>query len=103
MRGGWDALVLCVFVCCAVTLFARYNVTAAALRREWEGAVPRGHAHPDEPGHRRRARRRVVARGRRRRALAREYRSDAAASIPWCCSTRSRLRDGERESADPQA
>lgn len=29
--GGWDALVLCVFVCCAVTLFARYNVTAAAL------------------------------------------------------------------------
>lgn len=31
MRGGWDALVLCVFVCCGVSRLARYNVTAAAL------------------------------------------------------------------------
>jgi CDP-diacylglycerol---serine O-phosphatidyltransferase len=31
MRGAWDALVLCVFVCCGVSRLARYNVTAAAL------------------------------------------------------------------------
>jgi CDP-diacylglycerol---serine O-phosphatidyltransferase len=31
MRGGWDALVLCAFVCCGVSRLARYNVTAAAL------------------------------------------------------------------------
>ena len=31
MRGGWDALVLCAFVCCGVSRLARYNVTAASL------------------------------------------------------------------------
>lgn len=31
LRGGWDALVLCAFVCCGVSRLARYNVTAAAL------------------------------------------------------------------------
>src|SRR5262245_16182263 len=31
MRGVWDALVLCAFVCCGVSRLARYNVTAAAL------------------------------------------------------------------------
>ncbi len=31
MRGAWDALVLCAFVCCGVSRLARYNVTAAAL------------------------------------------------------------------------
>ncbi len=31
MRGGWDALVLCAFVCCGVSRLARYNVTAGEL------------------------------------------------------------------------
>src|SRR4029453_3190309 len=31
MRGAWDAVVLCAFVCCGVSRLARYNVTAAAL------------------------------------------------------------------------
>src|SRR5262249_18179644 len=31
MRGGWDAIVLCGFVCCGVSRLARYNVTAASL------------------------------------------------------------------------
>jgi len=31
MRGAWDALVLCAFVCCGVSRLARYNVTAATL------------------------------------------------------------------------
>jgi CDP-diacylglycerol---serine O-phosphatidyltransferase len=31
MRGGWDAIVLCAFVCCGVSRLARYNVTAASL------------------------------------------------------------------------
>jgi len=31
MRGGWDALVLCAFVCCGGSRLARYNVTAASL------------------------------------------------------------------------
>jgi CDP-diacylglycerol--serine O-phosphatidyltransferase len=31
MRGAWDALVLCAFVCCGVSRLARYNVTAAVL------------------------------------------------------------------------
>lgn len=31
LRGLWDALVLCAFVCCGVSRLARFNVTAAAL------------------------------------------------------------------------
>jgi CDP-diacylglycerol--serine O-phosphatidyltransferase len=31
LRGAWDALVLCGFVCCGVARLARFNVTAAAL------------------------------------------------------------------------
>jgi CDP-diacylglycerol--serine O-phosphatidyltransferase len=31
LRGVWDALVLCAFVCCGVSRLARFNVTAAAL------------------------------------------------------------------------
>ena len=31
MRGVWDSLVLCIFVCCGVARLARYNVTSAAL------------------------------------------------------------------------
>lgn len=31
MRGLWDAVVLCAFVCCGVGRLARFNVTAAAL------------------------------------------------------------------------
>lgn len=31
LRGFWDAIVLCVFVCCGIARLARYNVTAAAL------------------------------------------------------------------------
>src|SRR5262249_26461455 len=31
LRGGWDAIVLCIFVCCGVSRLARYNVTAATL------------------------------------------------------------------------
>jgi CDP-diacylglycerol--serine O-phosphatidyltransferase len=31
LRGGWDAVVLCLFVCCGVSRLARYNVTASAL------------------------------------------------------------------------
>lgn len=31
LRGIWDALVLCAFVCCGVSRLARFNVTAAAL------------------------------------------------------------------------
>jgi CDP-diacylglycerol--serine O-phosphatidyltransferase len=34
LRGGWDAVVLCLFVCCGVSRLARYNVTAAALSDE---------------------------------------------------------------------
>jgi len=31
LRGVWDAVVLCAFVCCGIARLARYNVTAAAL------------------------------------------------------------------------
>jgi CDP-diacylglycerol--serine O-phosphatidyltransferase len=31
LRGGWDAVVLCVFVACGISRLARYNVTAASL------------------------------------------------------------------------
>lgn len=31
LRGVWDALVLCGFVCCGVSRLARFNVTAEAL------------------------------------------------------------------------
>ncbi len=31
LRGVWDAIVLCLFVCCGIARLARYNVTAAAL------------------------------------------------------------------------
>ncbi len=31
LRGVWDALVLCAFVCCGIARLARFNVTAAAL------------------------------------------------------------------------
>lgn len=31
LRGVWDAVVLCLFVCCGIARLARYNVTAAAL------------------------------------------------------------------------
>ena len=31
LRGFWDAIVLCIFVCCGIARLARYNVTAAAL------------------------------------------------------------------------
>ena len=31
LRGLWDILVLCAFVCCGVSRLARYNVTASAL------------------------------------------------------------------------
>ena len=31
LRGVWDALVLCTFVCCGTARLARFNVTAAAL------------------------------------------------------------------------
>ena len=31
MTGGWDAIVLIVFVCCGVSRLARYNVTAETL------------------------------------------------------------------------
>jgi CDP-diacylglycerol--serine O-phosphatidyltransferase len=31
LRGVWDAVVLCIFVCCGIARLARYNVTAAAL------------------------------------------------------------------------
>jgi CDP-diacylglycerol--serine O-phosphatidyltransferase len=31
LRGFWDAIVLCVFVCCGIARLARYNVTAATL------------------------------------------------------------------------
>jgi CDP-diacylglycerol--serine O-phosphatidyltransferase len=31
LQGGWDAVVLCYFVCCGVSRLARFNVTAEAL------------------------------------------------------------------------
>lgn len=31
LRGLWDAVVLCAFVCCGVSRLARFNVTASAL------------------------------------------------------------------------
>ncbi len=31
LRGVWDAVVLCAFVCCGTARLARFNVTAAAL------------------------------------------------------------------------
>jgi len=31
MRGGWDAVALCMFVACGISRLARYNVTAASL------------------------------------------------------------------------
>lgn len=31
LRGFWDAVVLCLFVCCGIARLARYNVTAGAL------------------------------------------------------------------------
>ena len=31
LRGFWDAIVLCAFVCCGVSRLARFNVTAATL------------------------------------------------------------------------
>jgi len=31
LRGVWDGLVLCAFVCCGIARLARFNVTAAAL------------------------------------------------------------------------
>ena len=31
LRGVWDAVVLCGFVCCGIARLARFNVTAAAL------------------------------------------------------------------------
>lgn len=31
MRGGWDAVALCIFVACGISRLARYNVTAASL------------------------------------------------------------------------
>lgn len=31
MRGGWDALALCMFVACGISRLARYNVTASSL------------------------------------------------------------------------
>ena len=31
LRGVWDAIVLCIFVCCGIARLARYNVTAASL------------------------------------------------------------------------
>lgn len=31
LRGVWDSVILCVFVCCGVARLARYNVTSAAL------------------------------------------------------------------------
>jgi CDP-diacylglycerol--serine O-phosphatidyltransferase len=34
LRGVWDALVLCLFVCCGIARLARYNVTAAALAND---------------------------------------------------------------------
>lgn len=34
MRGGWDAIVFCFFVACAIGRLARFNVTAAALSDE---------------------------------------------------------------------
>lgn len=31
LRGGWDIVLLCYFVCCGVSRLARYNITAEAL------------------------------------------------------------------------
>jgi len=31
LRGVWDGLVLCAFVCCGIARLARFNVTAASL------------------------------------------------------------------------
>jgi CDP-diacylglycerol--serine O-phosphatidyltransferase len=31
LRGVWDAIVLCLFVCCGIARLARYNVTAESL------------------------------------------------------------------------
>jgi CDP-diacylglycerol--serine O-phosphatidyltransferase len=31
LRGVWDAVVLCAFVCCGIARLARFNVTAATL------------------------------------------------------------------------
>ena len=31
LRGAWDGVVLCAFVCCGVSRLARFNVTAAEL------------------------------------------------------------------------
>lgn len=31
LRGAWDAVVLCLFVCCGVSRLARFNVTAIGL------------------------------------------------------------------------
>lgn len=34
LRGLWDAVILCGFVCCGIARLARFNVTAAALADE---------------------------------------------------------------------
>lgn len=34
LRGIWDAVILCGFVCCGIARLARFNVTAAALSDE---------------------------------------------------------------------
>jgi CDP-diacylglycerol---serine O-phosphatidyltransferase len=39
LRGVWDAIVLCAFVCCGIARLARFNVTAATLS-EGTGKVP---------------------------------------------------------------
>jgi CDP-diacylglycerol---serine O-phosphatidyltransferase len=39
LRGLWDAIVLCGFVCCGVSRLARFNVTAATLAAEGGGKV----------------------------------------------------------------
>ena len=39
LRGLWDAIVLCAFVCCGVSRLARFNVTAEALAADGGGKV----------------------------------------------------------------
>jgi CDP-diacylglycerol--serine O-phosphatidyltransferase len=51
LRGVWDALVLCAFVCCGIARLARFNVTAASLSGG-TGKVRYGHAHSHERHHR---------------------------------------------------
>jgi CDP-diacylglycerol--serine O-phosphatidyltransferase len=39
LRGTWDVVLLCYFICCGISRLARFNATAAALTDESTGKV----------------------------------------------------------------